>query len=159
VTGIFLKLLGILSNTEVARGKQICKELFKKAGASIKIVSGNLSSSFYNDPEIIQALDEASQRGVCIEIIHGTPMDLGNGRLFELQEQGKIMLYALKEYPIHQFIVVDGKHVRVEEPHYQKQGSRRAYAVHNTLFLGRKLEVEFNKLRIFAKSTKRGESK
>lgn len=119
-------------------------ELFGKAKHSIKIVAGELASQFYLNPQIIQALEERIARGVTIEIIHGPDADEESATT--LHSLG-IKLYEHGPRPTIHFMVVDGKHARVEESHLSGDEERCDYRKNSTYFLGRSLEKRFSELK------------
>lgn len=143
---LLLRVFGVIPNTDLESGIKICKELFDRAKSSIRIVAGNLDSRFYNNSQIVQALEKASERGVLIEIIHGPQIDPASKEILRLKSEKKVKLYRYKKRPADQFMVIDRKHVRVEEFHHSEQDERRAYVKYNTIFLGQRLEIEFAEL-------------
>ena len=70
----------------------------------------------YSKPEIINALENAANKGVNIEIIHG-PTDYRSEEIARLQRENRLSLYPLDERPERHFMVVDGKHVLIEKSH------------------------------------------
>lgn len=146
LSNLHLKLLGLSRNTDLEKGIQYCKELFAEARSSIKIAAGNLDSGFYNDPRIVQALEEANERGVRIEIVYGPNADPKSEEILRLQKEKRVNLYKLGRRPSSQFIVIDGSHVRTDDFHHTNQGERRAYIRRNTIALGQALELDFARL-------------
>ena len=141
------RLLGIYINRDLEKGIEQSTMLFERAnqGGSIKIVAGEIEKRFYNDSKIIKALEDAKDRKVSIDIIFGPIAESGNDTILKLWKEDKINLWLLKErYPKH-FMLIDDKHVRVEEFHLPGQKERRAF-VYKTSWLGSKLAAEFVKL-------------
>jgi len=144
---LIARLLRVFPNRSIDEAINMSKKLFDKAEHSIKIVSGSLDHSFYESFLIVDALKRASDRGVEVEIVCGPDVDGETSQLFDLADAGKIKLYQLDRRPSVHFIVVDGKHVRIEEYHTPFQPERRAYIMFDTISLGKRLNVEFAKMR------------
>jgi len=102
--------------------------LIRIARKNVRMVSGQLSPAFYFHEKIFTELRDAINRGVKIEIILGEP-DTTRDKLqssaphCEWQEflswldEGKVTLRRTPFRIRQHFILVDGVHVRVEEPH------------------------------------------
>lgn len=118
------------------------ESFFPSAKSNIKILAWELPPEFYNNKEVVRALEEAAERGVEIEILHGQKMDIPN-ELSRLQQEGKIGLLELKKVGHVGFMTVDGKHTLVEETDLPQ------YAVvrRNTIFLTGNFEREFERLK------------
>ncbi len=120
-------------NSDLPTTRQTLKALFNAAHKSIRILSGQLSPLAYFNSEIFDAWRDAIEnRNVSVEIVLGEPhinLDSLKGHVEVLDgsfwdefkgwmqdEQIVVLRTRRRAYPPH-FIVVDGKHVRVEEPH------------------------------------------
>jgi hypothetical protein len=78
MTGVLEKVFRVYSNKEIEPGIKLCRDLFRRAKESIKIVAGRVSHEFYDDPRIVEVLENAANRrpkGVTIEIIYGPKFD------------------------------------------------------------------------------------
>lgn len=118
---LFGKFLGIgFSEVGNKTGLKDRKKLLSEAKESIKIVSTNLPS--------LDSLNEALNRGVAVEII--TVEGHSSYNLKQLSKRG-ILLFELKKPPPRQFDVVDGKHVRLEEPDAPWLPSQEQYVINN----------------------------
>jgi len=138
-----LYLLGIKTNRDISRSKVFFKELIDRAQSWIGIVAGNLSHEFYDDPEILEAFRQAHGRGVEIEIIHGPNVDEKSQAILRLAQEGIVHLYRFPKRPKNHFVVVDEKHVKVEDFHLKDQLERQAYIKYNTIYLAKRLTVRF----------------
>lgn len=142
----FLRLVyGVKRNTEIETIIPYSVELFNKAEKTIWIVAGNLGAELWANPSIIEALENASDRGVEIRIIYGDKMDSDNFEIPRLHQEGKIYLYELEFRPRTLYTIVDESHVRVVEPHLSSE-PHSSWVRHNTLWLGRQLELDFKEL-------------
>ncbi len=144
---------GFKKNTSLKKAVEYSVELFRLAEDSIWFVGGSLDAELWANPEVIEALTAAKDRNVEIRIIFGPMLDPENNAIRdfwrkykdEYDDDDRVHLYKLGYRPQSQFTVVDGKHVRVEEPHIPRQ-PRRAWVRHNTLMLARRLELDFTAL-------------
>jgi hypothetical protein len=122
--------------------------LIKKAKKNIKIVTGELDSAFYNNPNVLSAF-ETSLKTIedCIEIIAGPIFAKNNMGIKTLLKNEKFKLYNLPYRESSHFIVVDRKHVRIEEYHAPKEDKRFAYLRYYMPSFGAELFTYFNKLK------------
>lgn len=129
--------------------QDVTRELWRKAGLTIRIVAGELDPFFYTNPNTLQILEAAIKRGVIIEVIHGPAV---SEKSKEALAALGISLYGRSSRPAVHFSVVDGKHARVEEPHVGgEQEGRHQYIKYDTAFLGASLEAHFAELKAEAK--------
>lgn len=119
------------------------QKLFRKASYSIQIVSGGFSSKVYCTKEIQDSLDLALKKKCLIEVIVGPDADkecvkgwISHG----------IPIYFLDQNPDSHFALVDGKHVRVEEPHKVGYKKRVQYIIYN-FKNAEKLSIFFEELK------------
>lgn len=100
--------------------RQTTLELFSAARQYIKILSGSLDSSFYSDPQVIEALQYAIvTHQVHIRILVGSGFKTPDGPLLDLlrQHPWHVALRVLPYRPKRHFIVVDDADYRRERPH------------------------------------------
>jgi phosphatidylserine/phosphatidylglycerophosphate/cardiolipin synthase-like enzyme len=112
--------------TEVAHEKMSTKEkilsLMKLANNNVWISSG-LTPEFYNDPEVKKAVEEAIERVKTVRIlIDGKAEDAKKNVswLFNLPENLKSKVYIKVANPnteLLHWVIVDGKHFRLEKTH------------------------------------------
>lgn len=126
----------------------VSEKLFPLAQSDIKIVAWELPPEFYNDEGVVKALEEAAERGVEIEILHGPKLDIPD-ELSRLQQEEKVMLLSCKEAGHVGFITVDRRHAIVEEADLSSYAVVRT----NTIFLAKELEEEFAKLKLRAQTS------
>ncbi len=143
LSDLALYVLGIKTNRDVLRGKMLFTKLVDRAQSRVCIVSGNLSHTFYNDAEVLETFRRAHGRGVEIEIIHGPNINENSQAILRLNQEGIVRLYRFPERPKHHFVVVDEKHIRVEDFHLEGQAERQAYFKNNTMYLAKKLTMRF----------------
>lgn len=144
-------LTGFEPNEDMRHTIKGCEKLLSKAKRSIHIVAGDLDSELFEKQSIIDIFNTLTTREknpVNIQIVFGPKADTKTRKLFEVaRENAKIELIKLQKRPSAHFIVVDGKHTRVEDFHEQFTPERRAYLAYDTVFLGDRLESEFENLR------------
>jgi len=140
-------------NKNMDLAAELTKKLFKKAEKNIKIVSGCLIHEFYEDLGVAESLKEIAERNgngkkVDIEIISGPVVDKQSKKILELSKSGMVKLYKAMNYPEKHFIMVDDKHVRAEVSHSAEEISEtKGYSLYNTIFLAKRLALEFEKLK------------
>jgi len=143
-------LTGFTPNENINHSITGCEELLSKAKHTIHIVAGDLDSQLFENPtilDILQTITTREKNPVNVKILFGPKTDSKTQKLFEMaQGNANIELIKLRERPTGHFIVVDGKHTRVEEFHEQSAPERKAYMAYDTIFLGDKLEAEFDNL-------------
>ena len=142
---VILRLLGVKSNLLPEQTRKLCTELFGMAESKIQIVSGNLAKDFYTDGSIGGALAKSK---ASVEIVYGPGADEESKRVLSgLRPNGRVKLYEHPTPIQGHFMIVDGKHARVEAGHHPKQEERRAFIKYNTFFLSGRLAEEFNRLK------------
>ncbi len=124
------------------------KTLFDSARRSIQIVSGRLNPIAYCANDVFEALAGAVRRGVKGDIIVGEP-ELGIAAILRnideeekrslfanWVKQGKITIKHASNPPVQHFIVVDGEHVRIEDPQRRLWGLRisHSHRAHTVFF-------------------------
>ena len=148
---ILRRLTGFTSNANIGHSIKGCEGLFSKARQSIHIVAGELNSELFERPSVIKKFSTLATRQknpVNIQILYGPRSDPETRTLFKIAEDiPNIELTQLRTRPTGHFMVVDGKHTRVEEFHEEFAPERKAYVTYDTWFLGDKLETEFRKLK------------
>jgi len=124
-------------------------KLIAKARRELKIVSGSLYPSFYNDERISRSLEAAVRRGVTVKVVCGPRADLSKvPALSDLRRQGLVEIRRLNTEPRPHFMVVDGgRHIRLEAPHPEERlGTVRAMVIYNSVELGREHDRLFDEL-------------
>ena len=108
-------------------------EKLKTASQSILFVSGEFFNHVFNNPEIIEVLEEkANQRPkLSIDLIGGPNLDPLNEKLQKLIDSGKINYYQLPRRPLRHFSIIDAQEVRIENPHATNAINRRGYFLHS----------------------------
>lgn len=144
------EIFGFYSNVQTESSIELCQKLFERAEKTVHIVAGELRYEFYADSRIVEILRRKLGERVAVEIIHGPDADPRTRALLLEQSDNHLVVYELEFRPDTHFMVIDGKHVRVEEPHVSGQASR-AHVVFDTLFLAQELEDEFSTLRQVAR--------
>jgi hypothetical protein len=147
---ILRNLTGFSPNKNMDHAVESCKELLSTAKHSIHIVAGDLDSELFENPAILDMLRTLATRKhdpVSIQILYGPTPDTKTHELYKMAKDVGITLIRLPVRPNGHFIVVDGKHTRVEEYHEQGAPERKAYMAYNTLFLADKLEGEFEDIK------------
>lgn len=97
---------------------------------------------------MVQALEEAAQRGVNIVILHEPNIDLTKYELLHLKKEGEVKLFTSSVIPFRGYTVVDAKHFLVET-----ERSRSIFSgLTNSLFRGPDLNGHFWKSRVQAKA-------
>ncbi len=130
---------------------EVTADLFNSSKNNIKIVSGEFNTQFYNDEKIVNSIDNASKRGVNINLIVGPTIDISSKGILSLAKEGKIKLYTLPRRTDSHFKVIDKKNVYVETPHVPLSDKRNIQIGKNTIILGKELEEDFEKLKSEAK--------
>lgn len=95
-------------------------KLLKEAKRSIKIVTGELNSFFYKDDRTQKELSRAANKGVSIEIAYLASRDTDSDFAKEFTKSipaAKMIEIKDKEEAKRHWMVVDGKHVRIEREH------------------------------------------
>lgn len=144
ITNFALRLVGISRKKGGKKYKpQLLdlKELLGKAESSIKIVAGEACYSAYSS--LREELEQALERGCDIEVILWKQ---ANKKSVNALESLGIPVFKLDQRPDQHFVVVDGKDVRLEQPHRQGQEERVQYIIHNFKNAG-KLNKRFEELK------------
>jgi phosphatidylserine/phosphatidylglycerophosphate/cardiolipin synthase-like enzyme len=93
--------------------------LLQKANESIWMSSG-LNKEFYNDPLIIQSIENSFRRVKNVKIIIDGDANLKKneiGWLFKLSKELKNKVYIKQDNNILHWLIADGKHFRLEKQH------------------------------------------
>lgn len=134
------------ANREEEDTKKESAVLFKKAKNSINIVAGNVNSAFYNDSLIVDAIQSAVERGVNVRIAYD-PHALQSRRVKSaVLKIPKVEVWKLKESPDRHIMIVDGKHVRIEQKHPNGAIRTPAIICRNAGLLARDKDLEFESL-------------
>ncbi|KAA3642046.1 MAG: hypothetical protein DWQ07_25975 [Chloroflexi bacterium] len=142
---ILKALYNVRINSDIDTAIEYSTELFQNANSTIWIVGGNLNNDLWGAPEVINELEEASNRNIEIRIIHGPSIDPNNLEITRLHEEGRIELQSHSINPSSKFIVVDKSHVRLEEVG-TGSAQRSAFVVTESAMLGNRLAKDFTKL-------------
>jgi sugar-specific transcriptional regulator TrmB len=102
------------------------KQLFDKATENIQIVSGKLPYLVYGDSTIIESLMEAVKRGASIDIVTGPNSD---DKSLEFFAGLGASVSILPAWQPHHFMVIDGRHVRIEKRHAENAKRRVHYVI------------------------------
>jgi hypothetical protein len=114
------------------------KTLFSAAEKSVDIVTGQFNPTYYFNPEVLVSLRDAIARGVQVRIILTEPtasltqietqIDHDIWKEFiAWQGEGKIWIRRFTgKIPFH-FLIVDNKHVRIEETHPENIELKKPY--------------------------------
>jgi hypothetical protein len=138
------------SNSNMKDAINNTKDLLNSARYSIKIVSGCLYNEFYQDGGIAEILNSIKEKNkdIKITIICGPEIDEKTHYVQELAKAGKLNLYISENYPEKHFILVDNKMVRAETFHKaEKLTNTRATFFYDSIFLAKRLAIEFGKLK------------
>ena len=118
-------------NTDLASARGALALLFRSAKRSIKIVSGRFNPALYLSADVFQALRDALNRGVKVEVLLAEPgADLEDvGRLASAETlelwrefkswvlERKVSVRRVPHRARRHFMLVDDAHVRLEEAH------------------------------------------
>jgi len=122
-------------------------KLFRKAESSVRIVSGGFPYRLYGSEGIVNALKQALDRRCTVEVITGPE---ASSRSLKLWSSHGASVYVLSEWPSQHFAVIDGKHVRIEDPHSHDEEKRVQYVIDNFKNVG-ELNRKFEELKKQAK--------
>ena len=100
-------------NDDISWARKQYKTFFKHAKSHIQMVSG-LSPKFY-DADMNKSMKEALDRGVKIDILLDNPAN--KEAIDELLDHPNLMVYLLPRDVQYDFVIIDGKKVRVENSH------------------------------------------
>ena len=113
----FLYLTGMpilpLINPDIDGAKAQYNQFFKNAKTHIQMVSG-LSPKFYDD-KMKKVMKEALDRGVTMDILLDNPEN--KEVLYDLSDHPRLTIYLLPREIDYDFVLIDGKKLRVEEHH------------------------------------------
>ena len=151
IGNLFLRLVGISRRSIVINDgdvdKQVLtglKKLLRKAEKSVKIVSGELPYRVYSQPRLIEVIKDALEnKKIGVEVVAGPAAD---ERSVEILSSNGASVYQLDQRPTLHYFVIDGKHVRIEEPHDEHQKYRTFYTVYNFKY-ARLLEKKFREMK------------
>ena len=117
--------LETLRGADVAKVKRWFIDLLGRARREVYLSTG-LSASFYNDQEVKRAIEEAAGRVRVWWLLLDHYVDVGRAKgelpwLFELfdraREGGEVFEIRRSLSPVLHWLIVDGKHIRLEKPH------------------------------------------
>lgn len=130
IDNLVFRLVGITRRVGKPNGNMLVElvKLFSKAESRIKVVSGELPYEVYCNNGLVEVMQQALKKGCTIEIIAGPSAERESLEFFSSHG---ISVYVLEEWPSRHFAVVDGKHVRLEEPHQQGAKERVQYIIYN----------------------------
>jgi sugar-specific transcriptional regulator TrmB len=118
------------------------KKLLSKAKHSIKVVSGEFPYEVYCEDGVADVVEKIFERGVEDKIFTGPDANKSSLSFFDSHGAS---VYKLKKWPTEHFIVVDGKHARLEKAHEEGQEKRTHYIVYNYKH-AKELENKFDAL-------------
>jgi len=145
----------IYPNESMEKAIETCERFFRSAKKSIKIVSGRLNSEFYQSTKIVNALQQAVDKGVKVEIVCGPEIDEKSKEILRLIKEGKINLWQAGDYPKLHLSFVDERHIRLENYHHPFYGEEtEAYIKYNAPDVARELQFEFEELKEGAARTR-----
>lgn len=99
-------------------------QLIGKADKEIIAVSGRIGAEFWNNEKILKALEAAITKDVKVKIIfEADEPDNNSTKILEWWKEGKIELKKSCKKVGYHFMVIDGKHVKLEPRrfHYNKK--------------------------------------
>ena len=108
---------GTRINKLLEREVIISENVFANSREYIKIVCGRLNSKFYNDERIVEAFKKAHNNGATIEIICGPEVDPNTKAVTQMCKNNIVEVWQSERWPKSHFWIVDGKDVRLEDPH------------------------------------------
>lgn len=152
-------MLGERWNLTMTDSKPEFINLFKTAKDNIRVVTGSLHHSLFEDDQILSVLEDLSTRSedpVTIEIIHGPKPDPKSKRIFKLQQkaEGRFHIMQTSKRPGLHFVLVDGCRYRVEKYHKENQPERMAYMkTRSPIFLNRILAEKFDDLKLASRDS------
>ena len=120
--------------------------LFNGAKKAIKIIAGDITSEFYNDDLIISAFQNAINRGVSVEIAYDPHRVKGEVSESAISKLSKVKIWKLEKVPDRHMVIIDGKHVRVEQPHDANAVKTPALVCRGAKLLAKDLDLEFASL-------------
>ena len=138
----WFRMFDLSGNADPADVKHGIARLFGSAEKSIRIIGGDLSSSFYKDEELVDCVKKKLQKGVSVEIAY-FPMN-DKGVTDGVPGLDGVKLHRLTKSPGRHLMSVDGKHVRIEKLH--KPGAEFApdLVLHNAQRLAQEIEQRFD---------------
>lgn len=150
--GIGDLLFNTTPNEDMGVAATLTKNLLLKAKNDIKIISGALAHDFYEGYGISEALKQivGNRRNLKVQIICGPNYDKKSRGIINLAKRGDINLYISNKYPEKHFLLIDDKNVRAEVSHTVKELNllkTKGNVVKNSIFLGKKLAIEFEKIK------------
>ena len=123
--------------------------LFSRADERILILSADLSTSVFKSETVLDALEQASRRGVAVKIVSSSPQLSKDARLSLIARYPRLgesfeVRYLISEESLNRaFTVVDGRHVRVERNPSRGNPGIIARMQFSTWFLGKQLDKDF----------------
>jgi len=118
----------------------------EKTKRRLLIMSGELFSEVYGDPDVLNAFRSAIDRGVEISVACGPEIDVNSIEIIKLAQVRLITLYHLRNREPYHFRVSDARHVFLETFHTPfKKDRRGSVFVYDTLTLGPEYEARFYK--------------
>jgi len=114
-TELLMRPLGIKPFEDVETLINLSVKQFDNAQESIQIVEERFPAIIYGDPRMINALNQAEERGVKIELISGPERDKSSKDLEKMVRFQRATLYELDENPHLRFAIVDHEFVRTED--------------------------------------------
>jgi len=102
--------------------------LIGKAEVSVLIVSGKLLPSVYASKQFLRSVNEAVRKGIPVEILVGPGI---NKETFQEYQNLGVEIQILPKWPGRHFAVVDGNHVRIEEPHPESSNQCSQYIIYH----------------------------
>ena len=118
---------------------ELSLRMFNKTEESIRIIAGRLNPEFYENLSIRQSLDNVIDRGIAVEIIAG-PEILG-------KPSKKWEVYKTPCREENHFIVVDRKHVKLDDYHSNNSEPGQRNVAFYTPHFGKELYTYFSKLK------------
>lgn len=144
-----MKLLsfGCAVNQDAETTRVESVKLFKEAKKSIRIVAGDITSDFYNDKRIVNALKTVVRQGVSVEIAYDpkrVKQDLEKSEVYKIPE---VKIWKLVDEPRRHTVSVDGKHARVERRHAEGAKITPALVCRDAHLLAHELDLGFESLK------------
>jgi hypothetical protein len=130
------RLLGLRYFYTANQSVKHTAELYRSARNSLYIVAGELNADVWTKEAIKRALHDLTGRKnpPRIKIVFGPREKADKATLdclISLMQEGKLELYVVPERRERHFAVVDGVHVKVEEPHAPQAQFRPGYVDYN----------------------------
>lgn len=106
-------------------------KLFGVANREVFIYEGGFDPALFQDASVVPSIRAAVNRGVSVEVICDTSAQITNAGIQHMVDEGGIRVYRLEmnkgrgmcslfsKYHLDRghYMVVDGEHIRTEEPH------------------------------------------